>query len=540
MMHSPAKPSSGPAPMSLAAGVLLLLVMSLAGVEPYGLEVVLIALALVLVLRLAITARRERAATTRGEPDVAGGAEASAENGDALEASEGEGVARGGVALEAKAASEESGPELRDRQALVVEYRRRVAHQGVGDSVGVLLVDVDRFKVTNDSLGRAYGDQLLGALGRRLQRAVRPGDIVGTLGADEFLILCDGVGHLDDAVGVAQQIHRAVAQPFNLVDHTVTVTVSIGVTVAGESSADEAFSNAGMAMIRAKSQGGATTEVFDSSIRHRVFERAAIEQELRRALQRDELTLVYQPIVDLVDGRMAAAEALVRWDHPERGRLSPAQFLPVAEESGLIVPLGEMVLAKACHAQVEWRMRMGDLAPTVTVNLSLRQLQTPDFVARVRVHVVESGIDPSQLILEVTEDSLVNELEYCIPILSELAAIGLGVAIDDFGTGMSSLSYVKRLPMARTLKLDRSFISDIHEYRTDHAIVQAVLVMTERLGIRVVAEGVETSDQLAALIELGGRYVQGFFFSPPLEAESLVGYAPDLVRVHGLSMGPIS
>ena len=236
---------------------------------------------------------------------------------------------------------------------------------------------------------------------------------------------------------------------------------------------------------------------------------------------------------------MAAVEALVRWNHPERGRLSPAAFLPVAEATGLIVPLGEMVLAKACRAQVSWRAILGDAAPTVTVNLSLRQLLTPDFVARVRVHVVESGIDPGQLILEVTEDSLVNELERCIPVLSELAAIGLGIAIDDFGTGMSSLSYVKRLPMARTLKLDRSFISDIHEYRTDHAIVQAVLVMTERLGIRVVAEGVETAEQLGALVELGGRYVQGYFFSPPLEADALPNYAPDLVRVHGLSMGPI-
>lgn len=526
MSDSRASRSTGSISLVLAVGVLAVaLVGLLAEGSPGMSEVVLAGLALALVSRLLYASRRPPEPGTVPLEPV----------GDQLPAP-----------TDSDRASHPAGEVdgVVNRRALVDEYRKRLDEPDGSGTVAVLFIDVDRFKATNDSLGRDYGDQLLRALGRRLLRTVRPGDTVGCLGADEFIVLCDGCGHPDEAVGLAQQIHRALTEPFVLVDSKVTVTVSVGVALGTDECAESAFSNADIAMMQAKEAGGSTTVVFSASLRDEVAERAVIEQELRRALAndplaQDELLLVYQPIVDLVEGRMAAVEALVRWNHPERGRLSPAAFLPVAEETGLIVPLGEMVLAKACHAQVSWRALLGEEAPTVTVNLSLRQLLTPDFVARVRVHVVKSGIDPSQLILEVTEDSLVNELERCIPVLSELAAIGLGIAIDDFGTGMSSLSYVKRLPMARTLKLDRSFISDIHEYRTDHAIVQAVLVMTNRLGIRVVAEGVETAEQLAALVELGGRYVQGYFFSPPLEAESLPSYAPDLVRVHGLSMGPI-
>ncbi|MEZ5371200.1 MAG: bifunctional diguanylate cyclase/phosphodiesterase [Microthrixaceae bacterium] len=528
-MPNPRDPRpAGSTSLVLAGGVLAVALLGMiAEGRPGPSELVLAGLALALVLWLIRTNRRTPPAEPVAEPEP-GEIDASSDRDGSPKATHPAGEVDGVV----------------NRRTLVDEYRTRLDRPDGSGTVAVLFIDVDRFKATNDSLGRDYGDELLRALGRRLVRTVRPGDTVGCLGADEFLVLCDGCGHPDEAVGLAQQIHRALAKPFVLVDASVTITASIGVAFGDKASAESAFSDADIAMMQAKTAGGGGTVVFEPSLRNEVSERAVIEQELRRALDQDpmandELVLVYQPIVDLVEGRMAAVEALVRWNHPERGRLSPAAFLPVAEATGLIVPLGEMVLAKACRAQVSWRAILGDAAPTVTVNLSLRQLLTPDFVARVRVHVVESGIDPGQLILEVTEDSLVNELERCIPVLSELAAIGLGIAIDDFGTGMSSLSYVKRLPMARTLKLDRSFISDIHEYRTDHAIVQAVLVMTERLGIRVVAEGVETAEQLGALVELGGRYVQGYFFSPPLEADALPNYAPDLVRVHGLSMGPI-
>ncbi|MEZ5382069.1 MAG: bifunctional diguanylate cyclase/phosphodiesterase [Microthrixaceae bacterium] len=426
----------------------------------------------------------------------------------------------------AVAATGEERSGLSNRRELVEDYVRR-SEAAVGDAgVGVLFIDVDRFKATNDSLGRDYGDELLRALGRRIQRTVRPGDTVGSLGADEFLVLCDGGDHPDEAVGLAKRIHEVLARPFTLVDRTVTVTVSIGVALSDAPCAEAAFSDADIAMMRAKSEGGNSTVVFAQSLRSEVAERAVIEQELRRAMDDEQLRLVYQPIVDLVEGRMAAVEALVRWEHPDRGRLSPAAFLPVAEETGLIVPLGDWVLAEACRAQVSWRVALGDQAPTVTVNLSLRQLLTPDFVARVRLHVVTSGIDPSHLILEVTEDSLVNELERCIPLLSELAALGVGIAIDDFGTGMSSLSYVKRLPMARTLKLDRSFISDIHEYRTDHAIVQAVLVMTDRLGIRVVAEGVETTEPTRCSRGTGRSLRAGLFLQSSVGGRRAGGLQP--------------
>lgn len=429
---------------------------------------------------------------------------------------------------------------LPNRRWLLAELEQCVPQAAkAGKTTGVLFLDLDRFKVVNDSLGSEYGDALLTVVARQIAQAVRPKDIVARVGADEFVVLCRDLDMPDEAEGLGHRLLRVLAEPIPVLDRPITTSVSIGLAFAGDTAASETvLRDADIAMVRAKEAGGGRIEVFDDVLRQRVTKRLNTEQELRRALRNNELRLLYQPIVSLSEG-MVAAEALVRWHHPTRGVLGPGEFIDVADETGLILGLGDWVLAEGCRTLRSWRDALGDAAPNLTVNLSMRQIIEPSFVSRVRLHLVESGIDPSNLIMEITEDSLVNELDRCVPVLSELAALGLGIAIDDFGTGLSSLSYVKRLPMARTLKIDRSFVTDIHEYRTDHAIVQAVLVMAERLGIRVVAEGVETQDQLSALVELGCKYLQGYFFSPPLESAAILEFDPETVRVHGVALGVI-
>lgn len=427
---------------------------------------------------------------------------------------------------------------LPNRRWLLSELERLVPAAAAADkTTGILFLDLDRFKVVNDSLGSEYGDALLNVVARQIRQSVRPKDIVARVGADEFVVLCCDLDMPDEAEGLGHRLLRVLAEPIPVLDRPITTSVSIGLAFADGSQAPETvLRDADIAMVRAKEAGGGRMEVFDDVLRQRVTKRLNTEQELRRALRNDELHLLFQPIVSLTDG-LVAAEALVRWNHPTRGLLGPGEFIDVADETGLILGLGDWVLAEGCRTLRRWQDEMGDRAPNLTVNLSMRQIVEPSFVSRVRLHLAESAIEPSHLILEVTEDSLVNELDRCVPVLSELAALGLGIAIDDFGTGLSSLSYVKRLPMARTLKIDRSFVTDIHEYRTDHAIVQAVLVMAERLGIRVVAEGVETKDQLSALVELGCKFLQGYFFSPPLEADAILTFDPELVRIHGRTLG---
>lgn len=427
---------------------------------------------------------------------------------------------------------------LPNRRWLMEELSHCVpAAEAQGLSTAVLLIDLDRFKVVNDSLGSVYGDALLTVIGRQISHSVRPQDAVARVGADEFVVVCRDLAHPDEAEGLADRLLRVLSEPIPVLDRPIATTVTIGLALTGPSSpSEDLLRDADIAMVRAKEAGGGRIGIYDNDLREKVTRRLNTEQELRRALRDGELRLLYQPIVSLTDG-LVAAEALVRWQHPTRGLLGPGEFIPVAEETGLILGIGDWVLAEGCRTLRSWQDRLGDKAPNLTVNLAMRQIVEPSFVPRVRLHIAENGIDPANLILEVTEDSLVNELDRCVPVLSELAALGLGVAIDDFGTGLSSLSHVKRLPMARTLKIDRSFITDIQEYRTDHAIVQAVLVMAERLGIRVVAEGVETKDQLSALVELGCQYLQGYFFSPPLDADAVLNFDAEMVRVHGVSLG---
>lgn len=426
-----------------------------------------------------------------------------------------------------------------NRQRLLQELTGRITRTAstgpATRSVAVFVIDVDRFKVINDSLGHEYGDALLMEIGSAVGNCLRRDDLIARAGADEFVVLSSAFASTDEAEGLAREILAAISQPITLIDQPIVATASIGIAIAEPGDDPEAtLRDADIAMFRAKEAGGARFEVFEASLRQRVTRRHDTEQELRRALANDELRLLFQPIVSLSKG-LVAAEALVRWEHPEKGVLGPGHFIEIAEETGLILQVGDWVLSEGCRALRRWMDAFGPACPNLTVNLSMRQLIEPNFVARVRLHLVESGVDPQRLILEITEDSLVNELDRCIPVLNELAALGAGIAIDDFGTGMSSLSHIKRLPMARTLKIDRSFVTDIAEYRTDHAIVQAVLVMAERLGVRVVAEGVETKDQLSALVELGCENIQGYLFSPPLEESALMDFRAEGLRGLGLA-----
>ncbi len=392
-----------------------------------------------------------------------------------------------------------------------------------GAEVAVVLLDIDNFKLVNDSLGHSAGDELLRKIAPRLTDALRPGDTIARLGGDEFVVLLEHVADERAAARVAERIVTAFELPFELSAGEHFAKASLGIAIAGGEEEDPAalIRDADAAMYQAKARGRARFEVFDGAMRARTVKRLSVENDLRRALERDELRVAYQPIVSLKDGSIAAAEALLRWSHPERGLIAPADFIPVAEESGLIEPIGRWVLNAACAQAAQWHALRPAAPPLgIAVNLSVRQFTQRDLEATVAGALAASGIAPSSLCLEITESVLLDEPDTVSETIKGIARHGVRFALDDFGTGYSSLAYLTRLPIDG-LKVDRSFVDELGSSARSTAITTAIVRMAQALSIEVVAEGVETQAQLDTVRDLGCELAQGFYFHRPLEASAV-------------------
>jgi diguanylate cyclase (GGDEF)-like protein len=386
----------------------------------------------------------------------------------------------------------------------------------------VLFLDLDRFKVVNDSLGHMTGDQLLIGVARRLEAAMRPGDTVSRLGGDEFTVLLDDLKDAGEAEAVAERLQKELALAFNLGSHEVFTTASIGIAVSSDDyhRPEDILRDADTAMYRAKQLGKARYEVFDQAMHARAVDRLGMERDMRRAVERRELFLQFQPIVSLADGSLRGFEALVRWQHPERGLIPPAKFIPVAEETGMIIPIGKWILGEACRQMSRWqRLSRLDAPLPMSVNLSGRQFLQPDLLEQVREVLRETGLDPRNLKLEITETVVMENIETATHTLEQLRALGVELSIDDFGTGYSSLSYLQRFPVS-TLKIDRSFVSRMTESDGTAEIVRTVAKLAQTLGMDVVAEGVETEGQRAQLSAFECEFGQGYYFSRPMDGDA--------------------
>jgi diguanylate cyclase (GGDEF)-like protein len=386
-----------------------------------------------------------------------------------------------------------------------------------GGPVGVLLCDVDQFKLVNTSLGHETGDELLRAVAQRFSGLLRPGDTLARFGGDEFGVLVGGITLVREVTRIAEHVAAALASPFVLGDGEHFVTASTGIAIGdGTESAESMLRDADLAMRRAKERGRGRYELVDDLMRERATDQLRTENDLRRALERDELRVHYQPIVSLTSGEIGGFEALVRWEHPERGLLSPAEFIPMAEESGLIVELGDRVLDLACEQAARWNTEQPQAAIGISVNVSAHQLADPAFPDRVASVLERTALPAALLRLEVTETTLVEEHQWSVDNFARLKGLGVGVVLDDFGTGFSSLGYLRRFPFD-LLKIDRSFVDQI-ALPTNAAIVTAVIGIAEALDLEIVAEGVETKSQLETVTALGCHHAQGYLFSRPVPA----------------------
>jgi len=447
---------------------------------------------------------------------------------------------------------------LRDR--LENALARTLRHRS---TVALLIFDIDRFKVVNDSLGHEGGDRLLVAVAERLTRLLRPGDTLARMGGDEYAMLCEDVSGRDEAAALAGRVLDAFEAHFPIAlsgavapgsdvigpgpdagppisdataatDVAITVSVGVAVTTGEESDADLILRDADVAMYRAKQRGRGRFEVFDEAMRTDAVDRLSVENDLRRAIRQGQLRLFYQPIVHIDTGRIAGFEALVRWQHPVRGLLSPADFIPPAEDTGLIVPLGRCVLGEACLQAAAWQRRRGAQRPLrISVNVSSKQLQFPGWAAEVTSTLAETGLEPSHLVLEITESVLMEDAEGSAAPLEELRRLGVRVAIDDFGTGYSSLGYLRRLPVD-ILKIDKSFIDGVAKGPHESALARAVVKLARTLGLDAVAEGVTDRRQLAELRRLRCPYGQGYYFSRPQPPEVVA----ELLELDALPANP--
>lgn len=386
----------------------------------------------------------------------------------------------------------------------------------------VLFLDFDRFKIINDSLGHMVGDQLLVAIARRLEQGLRPGDTVARLGGDEFTILLEDLTHPEEAVALAERLQADLTAPFSLFGNEVFASASIGITPStmGYQKPEEVLRDADTAMYQAKSAGKARHALFDKGMHARALKLLQLENDLRRAVERQEFFIVYQPIVSLETARLVGFEALVRWRHPERGLINPVDFITVAEETGFIVPIGQWVLEEACRQMREWQTQCGEKLPLVmSVNLSGKQFAQGNLIEQIVLTLKRTGLEPHQLKLEITESVVMENIEVATGMLEQLRTLGVRLSIDDFGTGYSSLSYLHRLPLD-TLKIDRSFVIRMVENQENAEIVRTIVTLAKTLGLDVIAEGVETREQMEHLQRLECENGQGYLFAKPLEAEA--------------------
>ena len=418
--------------------------------------------------------------------------------------------------------------ELPNRVLLLERLRKIVqaAQQGRDALYGLLFVDLDRFKVINDSLGQMLGDRLLVAIAERLASCLRPGDTLARLGGDEFVILLENAKNADVATRIADRIQRELLQPFRVGNHEIFTAASIGIALSTlpYDHPEDLLRDANIAMHRAKDQGRARYEIFHPMMYTNAVALLQLETDLRRAIERNEIELHYQPIISLRNQRVSGFEALLRWRHPVRGWISPLEFVPIAEQTGLIVPIGAWVLQEACRQMEAWQRDFGDANRLLTVNVNLSSKQfTPELADQISQVLEETGLNPCQLKLEITESLLMENAESAIERLTELRQLGVQLAIDDFGTGYSSLSYLHRLPID-TLKVDRSFIQRIDSDGEQLAIVRTIITLAWNLGMEVVAEGAETAKQVAQLKALHCEYAQGYFFSRPLDTMTAEQY----------------
>jgi diguanylate cyclase (GGDEF)-like protein len=393
--------------------------------------------------------------------------------------------------------------------------------QRSGLMVSVLFLDLDRFKAINDTLGHVVGDQLLQIVAQRLRHCVRASDTVARLGGDEFTVILVGLVREQDAAHVAQKILVALAEPVYLDGRELYTTTSIGITFFPSDAldVDSLIKYADVAMYRAKSQGRNSYAFYTADMHVRALEWLTLERDLRLSIDRENFFLHYQPQINLLNRRMVGVEVLVRWQHPDMGVLGPNRFIPIAEETGLIVPLGRWILRTACLQNRAWQQ--AGLPPVrIAVNLSARQFAHPDLVSEIRTILQETGLDPQYLDLELTESTIMHDTETMIAHIHSLKALGVRFSIDDFGTGYSSLSYLKRLPID-TLKIDRSFVHDIPSDHDGAAIATTIIAMTQSLQLRVIAEGVENEHQATFLQQQGCNEIQGYLYSQPVSAEEI-------------------
>jgi diguanylate cyclase (GGDEF)-like protein/PAS domain S-box-containing protein len=382
--------------------------------------------------------------------------------------------------------------------------------------IAVLLLDLNRFKLINDTLGYSAGDTLLQTVATRLKSCLREIDLVFRLGDDEFAVILEDVSQQQDAARVAKRILSICSLPFQLSGREIYITISIGISVYpvdGEV-IDEIMKNAEAAMLRAKEFGINNYQHYKPAMNSKAFEQLTLEHNMRKALRENEFIVYYQPLIDLKSGKIFGSEALVRWNSKELGMIQPGQFISIAEETGLILPLGEFVLRTACQQTREWQLKYNRKL-SVSVNLSAKQFLQQDLVSTINSALVNSSLEPNSLDLEITESLGMKNPELTLRTLNELKSMGIWISIDDFGTGYSSLSYLKKFPI-NTIKIDRSFVYDVHNNSNDSAIIRAIIALAHSLNLKVIAEGVELKEQVDYLTEQGCEQVQGFYYSKPI------------------------
>ena len=415
---------------------------------------------------------------------------------------------------------------LMDRLEQAIEFARRL-----DQSLTLLFLDLDRFKTVNDSLGHAAGDELLRVVSRRIGSVLRPGDTFARLGGDEFVLLLSNPMSTDVLDNLTNHLTRIVARPVALADREVSVTCSLGYSVYPQDGEDATtlLKRADAAMYRAKQDGGNRMRQYTLGLSSYVVERLEAEIQLKLAVQRGEFVLHYQPQIEIGSGRIVGVEALARWQHPVHGLVPPAQFIPFAEETGMIEPIGEWVLRTACAQAAAWH-RSGLPAMRMAINVSARQFHDPALVSMVAQVLAEHGLAPERLELEITESMSMRDPEESCRILASFKALGISIAIDDFGTGYSNLAYLHQFPVSR-IKLDRGFVSKLGPQSSSHAIVEAIVSMAHKLDLQVVAEGVETVEQRDQLLRYGCDVLQGYWFSQPVDAATFAGLLQENVAL---------